>query len=296
MAEQDDSPTGAIHAYLASKGLQATGENVRRVLEQNASNPGLIAGLTNQAPPAAERSASNPPTQRSGGAVVREPAMPAVNANGGQQTSATPPTVNTTPPPEAPGMMAGLSPQLAQLLGIGAAGAAGAGVMALAGRNRAAPAVEAPAATTTPTVEAEPLPEFKDGLMNSRARGQQRFREMAGITAQGPTSSTAMGPDPAYVTGVDPMKSAMDKAVPQQRVATPTTDISIPPTPSVAEGIGIPRPPPPMPIPDGSDMSEVFKFARTNPEAAGKLLNELNQSHAMSQLGKLRALRGLRVP
>jgi hypothetical protein len=41
----------AVAAYLASKGMPVTGENVRRALEMNAANPGLIKGLVNEAPP-----------------------------------------------------------------------------------------------------------------------------------------------------------------------------------------------------------------------------------------------------
>jgi hypothetical protein len=59
----------AVAAYLASKGMPVTGENVRRALEMNAANPGLIKGLVNQAPPppdaqsAPSRSQSQPRPQ-----------------------------------------------------------------------------------------------------------------------------------------------------------------------------------------------------------------------------------------
>jgi hypothetical protein len=45
------SPTTLIMAYLASKGLPPTPQNVSRVLQMNAQQPGLIPGLVNQAPP-----------------------------------------------------------------------------------------------------------------------------------------------------------------------------------------------------------------------------------------------------
>jgi hypothetical protein len=48
---EPQSPTALVQAYLASKGLPLTAQNVSRVLQMNATNPGVIPGLTNQAPP-----------------------------------------------------------------------------------------------------------------------------------------------------------------------------------------------------------------------------------------------------
>lgn len=52
-AMQNDplSPTVIIHKYLADQGLQPTSENIRRVLNANAANPGMIPGLVNTPAP-----------------------------------------------------------------------------------------------------------------------------------------------------------------------------------------------------------------------------------------------------
>lgn len=60
----------AVAAYLASKGLPMTGENVRRALEQNASNPGLIKGLVNQAPPPPDEQGGAGPTSNQPGSAA----------------------------------------------------------------------------------------------------------------------------------------------------------------------------------------------------------------------------------
>lgn len=58
----------AVASYLASKGLAMTGENVRRALEQNAANPGLIKGLVNQAPPPSEAQGASTTNNQRGSA------------------------------------------------------------------------------------------------------------------------------------------------------------------------------------------------------------------------------------
>ena len=50
-AAPDASPTALILSYLQSKGLPPTSANVSQALQLNASNPGVIPGLVNQAPP-----------------------------------------------------------------------------------------------------------------------------------------------------------------------------------------------------------------------------------------------------
>lgn len=94
------SSNALIHGYLASKGLQPTAENVRRALEANYANPGLIQNdastLTNQGPAAPDIAAA---VARGGGArgsptasaaPVAPNATPTAGGGGGGDTS-TPP-------------------------------------------------------------------------------------------------------------------------------------------------------------------------------------------------------------
>lgn len=69
----ESSATQLVGKYLASKGLPVTGENVRRALEMNASNPGVIPGLVNQAPPPPDN--VGPQTTQSNGGARRQPAL-----------------------------------------------------------------------------------------------------------------------------------------------------------------------------------------------------------------------------
>lgn len=48
------SPTAMLQGYLQSRGLPFTSDNMRRVLDANARQPGVIPGLENQAPPSAD--------------------------------------------------------------------------------------------------------------------------------------------------------------------------------------------------------------------------------------------------
>jgi hypothetical protein len=75
-ASDPRSANSLIHAYLASKGLQPTGENVRRALEANAAHPGMISSpeggqLFNQSPGAAGAAVRGP-----GGSGIPTPPVP----------------------------------------------------------------------------------------------------------------------------------------------------------------------------------------------------------------------------
>jgi hypothetical protein len=64
-ASDPRSANSLIHSYLTSKGLPLTGENVRRALEANAANPGMISSpeggqLFNQSPGAAGAAVRGP--------------------------------------------------------------------------------------------------------------------------------------------------------------------------------------------------------------------------------------------
>lgn len=49
--QQVQDPTTLIRNYLTQQGVPINSENVRRALEANAANPGLIGGLVSQEPP-----------------------------------------------------------------------------------------------------------------------------------------------------------------------------------------------------------------------------------------------------
>lgn len=59
-----------VSAYLASKGLPMTGENIRRALEMNAANPGVIKGLVNQEPPPPDAQGGAGPTSNARGSAA----------------------------------------------------------------------------------------------------------------------------------------------------------------------------------------------------------------------------------
>ena len=90
------SPTALVLQYLQSKGLQPTAQNVSAALQMNASNPGVIAGLTNQAPPPPDAPMSRGQPQ----APQQAPQ---------QQRMPVPPMPPDTPPPPLP-PQAGVGP------------------------------------------------------------------------------------------------------------------------------------------------------------------------------------------
>lgn len=131
------SPTAAITGYLRSKGLQPTSENVRRTLEANAANPGMIPGLTNQAPPSAEEAPPQAP-RRSAPSVAPPSPVSGGEAMGPEMPMPTPPMSPTSPGSPVPtadvqaststdGSGGGLNINLGEAI-LGALGAAGGGM------------------------------------------------------------------------------------------------------------------------------------------------------------------------
>jgi hypothetical protein len=88
------SSNALINAYLASKGLQPTGENVRRALEGNNANPGMIKGLVNSLPSTEAEDqaamATRAGSRAGGGSNIPAPPVPPAGGGGGGDTSAAP--------------------------------------------------------------------------------------------------------------------------------------------------------------------------------------------------------------
>src|SRR3954464_347985 len=91
------SSNALIQAYLASKGLQPTGDNVRRALEGNNANPGMIKGLMNSLPSTeaedqAAMAAARGRASGGGGSSIPVPPVPPAGGGGGGggNTSAAP--------------------------------------------------------------------------------------------------------------------------------------------------------------------------------------------------------------
>lgn len=121
MADQS-SATQLVGAYLASKGLPMTGENIRRALEQNASNPGLIKGLVNQAPPPPDAQGGAAPTSNQRGSAPDSLAARMHQAEPQQQPQAM--SDASHPMPQAqPDQGGGMLSSLAQMILGGGAGA-----------------------------------------------------------------------------------------------------------------------------------------------------------------------------
>lgn len=135
------SATQLVGKYLASKGLPVTGENVRRALEMNASNPGVIPGLVNQAPPPPDN--VGPQTTQSTGAAKRQPAL---QTQGGTHEvgSGVKPTAPraasdsaaSAPQPQAQAQGGGLLQSIAALIMGGGAGGGLAALMRNGAANR----------------------------------------------------------------------------------------------------------------------------------------------------------------
>lgn len=118
----------AVAQYLASKGLPMTGENIRRALEQNASNPGLIKGLVNQAPPPSDSQAT--PNRSGGSARPTQRSQPQTKQ---QQPLPVPPIPPPQQQPVAQDSASGGGNMLSQLAQAILGGGAGVGLMHLLG-------------------------------------------------------------------------------------------------------------------------------------------------------------------
>lgn len=134
MSGSQSSATQLVGQYLASKGLPMTAENVRRALQMNAENPGLIPQLSNQAPPppdAAPAARKAAPTQSKPAPQAQKlptPPQPPqaqtqVTSDAAQRQPSAAPTAPAAPQQASEG--SGIIQNLIQLLLAGGAGAAG---------------------------------------------------------------------------------------------------------------------------------------------------------------------------
>lgn len=124
------SPTQLVMAYLASKGLPPTAQNVSRALQMASTNPGVIPGLSTQAPPVPDAPASTS-KQSSGAGGMPVPPQPPQQAMPTppippQQDQQQPTQPQVQPQPQAPSSDGGggsnwLTGILQSLLGGGAA-------------------------------------------------------------------------------------------------------------------------------------------------------------------------------
>lgn len=121
----DASPTTKVRKYLSSKGLQPTAENTRRALSENARNPGLIEGLRNEEPPAADSkgsSTSRSNSSSSGNRSTGERSKDSAPKSKGSSSSSSLPTppippdqAQATPNPTTGPVIGGGSPTNVQL-------------------------------------------------------------------------------------------------------------------------------------------------------------------------------------
>jgi len=133
-AQDTASPTVMVMQYLRSKGLPLTPQNISRALQMNSENPGMIPGLTNQAPPPADPARVARPKAPATAQRLPVPPIPPQTQEASQpQASGAPPQAAASPPVPQPVSGDG-SDWLVKLLGIligGGAGIAG----GLAGRG-----------------------------------------------------------------------------------------------------------------------------------------------------------------
>ena len=214
MAEDAASPTSMILGYLSSKGLPPSSANVRAALQLNATNPGLIPGLSNEAPPPAE--APQAPVggvgQGGGGVKLPTPPMPpgyvapntrspgegAMTGGGG----AVPPPTDDS---QGGGLMSQLIPYILSAVGAGGAGLGAYGMSKLG--NSAAPTAPA-----TPTAPPEPL---RLAAPEPQPEPQPRAIRPASNTESGPPINMPPDTRVASPTQVGPhMSSGVGHSVP----------------------------------------------------------------------------------
>lgn len=321
----DDAPdaTTLVHRFLTSKGLQPTGENVRRALEQNASNPGYITGLRNQDPPAAEPGTAAPnndrganrraesgrsnATQTTGGVELPTPPMPP--PNGGAAQSAPAPSAQAAPPPAGPQEMRDAG-ALQRFLATAALGTLGTGGLYAAtrlmpsGRSTTGTSSE-PVSTNSPAAEAQIRPEpqrisdlaadpaFTDSMLEGRNR--------AGFEAPQTMRPGVADPRLAAVANPGDTAAQVGRAESARNlIASGGRD----------DGITAPRPPdngmniPPRPRAPAlnelarMDVTELMRAGQQFPELAdtvGQLLSA--RASATAELGgMMRGARRLRLP
>lgn len=149
----------AVAGYLASKGLPMTGENVRRALEQNAANPGLIKGLVNQAPPPPDAQGGASPTSNQRGSAPDSLAQRMHQTQPSAPSQAVQPIAASdsasSAPTAQPGGGGGLLSSLAQMILGGGAGA-GLAHLFMGGRGSPAPMPQLGIPYPTPTADGMP--------------------------------------------------------------------------------------------------------------------------------------------
>lgn len=234
MADQS-SATQLVGAYLSSKGLPMTGENIRRALEQNASNPGLIKGLTNYAPPTGDTSEPQGGNSRASSGATRP--QPKLATEGGKVGSGAPPTApraasdsamsRPQPQAQADGGGNNILQSIAQLILGGGAGA-GIGHILFGGRSGAP--------QSPPTA----MPGLNIPVPGSEPRLGGGQPQLPAPQAALPAPA-AIG-SPAQVGGPAPMPQISDRNM------VPGVNPVGPPQPGRMEaGPSMPIPPTPMP-------------------------------------------------
>jgi len=218
----DASPTTMVLQYLKSRGFQPSSENVRRALEANQRDPGVIPGLRSDRPATdAEDMAAMRAAGAGGGSsggLVREEGTWDV---GGRGRGATPPmdrrddatsaqpstnaSNSSTPPPNPDYSMPGW--------GTAAAGTGVALANAILNRSRGAefvgnaqPASGRVTDVDLPPTNALPAPSLMDMAMNR--------------AVPGPVTPQVLPPPPAQITG-PPTAAEAPVAAPGSTVVTP---------------------------------------------------------------------------
>ena len=117
--QQVQDPTTLIRNYLTQQGVLINSENVRRALEANAANPGLISGLVSQEPPPMDIMGNNKNTPNRASAIPVPPIPPQQQSSAPVSNGVTNST--STSVLEAPPSSFGMSLADAIQLGIGLA-------------------------------------------------------------------------------------------------------------------------------------------------------------------------------
>jgi hypothetical protein len=234
----DASPTTMVLQYLKSRGYQPSSENVRRALEANQRDPGVIPGLRSDRPATdAEDMAAMRAAGAGRGGGGRSLPVPPIPPN---TTGATPPmdrrddTSSAQPSTNTSDSSSSSTPPLNpdySMPGWGTA-AAGTGVAlanAILGRSRGAefvgnaqPASGRVTDVDLPPTSALPSPSLMDMAMNR--------------AVPGPVAAPQLPPPPAQITG--------PPAVAEAPVAAPGSTVVTPPPSTNAQFVRAGAPPP----------------------------------------------------
>lgn len=271
MSDSVQSPTTLVLNYLKSQGLQPNAQNIRRTLEANARNPGLVPGLANEAPPAPDaeprqHSAVRMPTNNK--SVAKE-----IESDNSLPEPPMPPTQdveNSTQPTQKDDE---ISVSLPDML-LPAAGVAITGADALLNRRQPANPGDSYEGDSDLIGPDDASAGYSDAEYAGRAEPPP-FRVMP------PDAIT--GPSEAPMIAADPMQAALSKAVGEPAALTGAQTTALPQSPSVPQIPQAPQQPiplqdatsgPPIALPDnGAQMRS----------AADELAQMRNAPRALSQ-------------